>query len=185
MSPERRAELRKQVQSFWDRVAAGDLSTRDELKRYFDACPEQFVELFGGDLAGRVVEMIIDRVVGQDLAQREAILRKTEEHRKALAGAYPTTIEALLAERCSLLHLAAYEADFFQYRNMDMRSSKKAEFHERRRDRANRRYLAALKALALVKEKLTATEERRARAARDEVSRFRVGSGPDRMVSVN
>jgi hypothetical protein len=133
----------------------------------------------------RVVEAILDQVAGQDLGQREAILRKTEKHRGALAGAFPSAIESLLAERCAVLHLAAHEADLFQYHNMDMLSSKKAEFHEKRRDRAHRRFLSALKTLALVKEKLGATEERRERAARGQVPRFRVGSESDRMASVN
>jgi hypothetical protein len=155
------------------------------LKKHFDAAPEQFITLFRGDMAERVVEAILDRVAGPNLGEREADLRKVEECRTALAGALPSAIEALLAERCAVLYLAANEADLFQYRNMDMLSSKKAEFHERRRDRANRRYLAGLRTLALVKEKLAAAEKRKARAARGKVPRFRVGSESDRMASVN
>jgi hypothetical protein len=185
MTTERRTELVRQLQGFWDRVAIGYPATRDLLKKHFDMAPEQFISMFRGDMAERVIEAILDRVAGQDLGQREAILRKTEEHRGALAGPFPSAIEALLAERCAVLHLAAHEADLFQYRNMDRLSSKKADFHERRRDRANRRYLSALKALTLVKEKLAAVEERKARAARGEGSRFRVGSESDRMASVN
>jgi hypothetical protein len=185
MNAELRAKLVGQVQDFWRRVAVGDPSTRDILKEFADASPQKFVEMFRGDLARRVIDAILDRVAGQDLGQREAIRRKTEEHREALAGPFASAIESLLAERCAVLHLAAYEADLFQYRNMDMLSSKKAEFHERRRDRANRRYLSALKALALVKEKLAAAEERKARAARSKAPRFRVGSESDRMASVN
>jgi hypothetical protein len=141
--------------------------------------------MFRGDMAERVVEAILDRVAGQDLGQREAILRKTEEHRGALAGPFPSAIEALLAERCAVLHLAAFEADLFQYRNMDMLSSKKADFHERRRDPANRRYLSALRSLASIKEKLAAAEERRGRAARGKVRRFQVVAASDRIASVN
>jgi hypothetical protein len=130
LTREQRAELVGQVQDFWRRVAVGDPTTRDILKTFLDAAPEQFVSMFRGDMAKRVVEAILDRVAGQDLGQREAILRKVEECRETLAGAFPSTIESLLAERCAVLHLAAHEADLFQYRNMDMLSSKKADFHE-------------------------------------------------------
>jgi hypothetical protein len=185
MTAERRAELVGQVQDFWRRVAVGDPSTRDMLKEFADASPQKFVEMFRGDVARRVIDAILDRVAGQDLGQRQAILTRTEEHGEALAGAFPTAIESLLAERAAVLHLAAYEADLFQYCNMDMLSSKKADFHERRRDRANRRYLSALKSLAMVQERLRLAEARRERTARDEVTRFRVGSGSDRLAAVN
>jgi hypothetical protein len=185
MTTETRAELTKRIEGFWRQVAEGDPAALEMLKRHFDAAPEVYTTLFRGDMAKRVVEAILDRVAGQHLGEREAILRKTEEHREALAGPFPSKIESLLAERCALLHLAAYEADLFQYRNMDRLSSKKADFHERRRDRANRRYLAGLRTLVLVKEKLAAAEERTARAAKAKVPRYRVGSGTDRMASVN
>src|SRR5262249_33853874 len=126
MTAERRAECLRQVQGFWDRVAAGDPTTRGLLKEFLDAAPEQFISLFHGDMAKRVIEAILDRVAGQNLGEREAVLRKVEECREALAGAFPSAIESLLAERCAVLHLAAYEADLFQYRNMDRLSSKKA-----------------------------------------------------------
>jgi hypothetical protein len=185
MTTERRADLRKQVQDFWNRVAVGDPTTRDILKTFLDAAPEQFVSLFRGDMAKRVVEAILDRVAGQDLGQREAVLRQTQQHREGLADVYPSKIEDLLAERCAVLGLAAYEADLYMYNNMERLTGKKRTFHEDRRDRANRRFLSSMKTLALVKEKMAAVEERRARAARGEISRFRVGSGSDRMASVN
>jgi hypothetical protein len=185
MTREQRAELTKQIERFWQQIAEGDPAAREMLKRHFDAAPEVYTTLFRGDMAQRVIEAILDHVAGQHLGEREAILRKVEECREALAGAFPSAIETLLAERAAVLHLAAYKADLFQYRNMDMLSSKKAEFHERRRDRANRRYLAGLRTLVLVKEKLAAAEERKARAARGKVPRFQVGSGSDRIASVN
>jgi hypothetical protein len=72
------------------------------------------------------------------------------------------------------------------YKNMEILSTKRADFHERRRDRANRRCLSALKSLALVREKLALVEERRERAARTRNGLFGAGSRLNpRMTSVN
>jgi hypothetical protein len=185
MTTERRADLRKQVQDFWNRVAIGDPATRDLLKKHFDMAPEQFISLFRGDMAMRVIDAILDRVAGQDLGQREAVLRRTQQHREGLAGVFPSKIEELLAERCAVLGLAAYEADLYMYNNMEMLTGKKRTFHEDRRDRANRRFLSSMRTLALVKEKMAVAEERSERAARGGISRFRVGSKSDGMASVN
>jgi len=81
------------------------------------------------------------------------------DDRKGLAGPVPKTIECMLAERCTVLYLADCESDLSIYRNMDVLSSKRADFNERRRDRANRRYLSSLKALALIQKMLAMADE--------------------------
>jgi hypothetical protein len=185
MTPERRKQLEREINDFWAKAAAGDPSTLDLLKRHFDMGPEFYISLFRGDLSARVVDAILDRVAGKDLRQREAIRRKAEEHRKSLAGPSPSAIESILAERCAVLHLAAHESELFVYKTMEILSTKEADFHERRRDRANRRLMSALKALALVREKLALVEERRGRVARSKMGLFGAGPGLNRMAAVN
>jgi hypothetical protein len=186
MTSKQREQFVREYNDFWNRAAAGDRSTLDQLKRHFDIAPEHYTALFRGDLAGRVVDAILDRVAGKDLRQREAIRRKVETDRKELAGPLPSPIEAILAERSAVLYMAAHEADLFMYRNMEILSTKRADFHERRRDRANRRFLLALKALTLVKEKLALAEERRERVARTRLGVFGTPSKLNsRMSSVN
>jgi hypothetical protein len=186
MTAKQREKLIRDYHAFWDRAAAGDPSTLNELKRHFDMGPEHYIALFRGDLAVRVVDAILDRVAGKDLRQREAIRRKAEELRKGLAGPSPSGSETMLAERCAVLYLAAHESDIFMYSNMEILSTKRADFHERRRDRANKRYLSAMRALALVQEKLALVEERRERAARTKMGLFGVGAKLDlRGASVN
>jgi hypothetical protein len=186
MTPEQRKQLEREINDFWARAAAGDPSTLDLLKRHFDMGPEFYISLFRGDLSARVVDAILDRLAGKDFRQREAIRRKAEEHRKDLAGPSPSAIESILAERCAVLYLAVHESDLYTYKGLDVLSVKWADFLERRRDRANRRFLSGLKALALVKEKLALVEERNQRASRGKVRRFGWGSKLDsRMASVN
>jgi hypothetical protein len=186
MTSKQREQLVRKYNDFWNRAAAGDRSTLDQLKQHFDIAPEHYTALFRGDLAGRVVDAILDRVAGKDLRQREAIRRNAEAHRKELAGPCPSPIEAILAERCAVLYLAAHEADLFMYRSMEGLSSKRADHHERRRDRANKRFMLALKALALVKEKLALAQERSERARQARLGMLRTGSRlSSRMPSVN
>jgi hypothetical protein len=186
MTAKEREKRIRELDEFWNRVAAGDPTTLDQVRRVFDISPERFMDLYRGDLAKRVTDAILDRVAGKSLWQREAIRGKTEEHRKALAGPSPSPIEAMLAERCAVLYLAAHESDIFMYSNMEILSTKRADFHERRRDRANKRYLSAMRTLAMVKEKLASAEERRERARQARLGILRTGSRlASRMPSVN
>jgi hypothetical protein len=186
MTEKQRQEFIREYNAFWDRAAAGDPSTLDVLKRHFDMGPEHYIALFRGDLSARVVDAILDRVAGKDLRQREAIRRKAEQFRKELAGPSPSAIEMILAERCAVLYLAVHESDLYAYKGLDVLSVKRADFHERRRDRANRRLLSGLKALALVKEKLALVEERKERAGRTKMGPFGIRSELNsRMATVN
>jgi hypothetical protein len=186
MTPEERANKIRELKDFWARAHAGDKTTVERLRMEFDISPDPLIALFRGDMAERVLELVLDRVAGRDLPQREAIKRKTQKHRKELAGPFPSAIESMLAERCALLYLAVHETDMVVYMNMDEMSMKLADFCERRRDRANRRLLAGLKALALVREKQSQAEERTERAARFKSGPFEVGSAFNvRMTSAN
>jgi hypothetical protein len=183
MSPEQRKAAIQRYHDFWDRAAKGDLSTLAELKRHFDAVPELYISIFRGDLAARVVEAILDRIAGKDLRQREAIRKKAEQYQRSLADRLAPPIETILAERCAVLYLAAYEADLFMYENMSELSTKRAEFHERRRDRANKRFLSALKALALMQEKVGLADPGRGFAARFKIPNLKQDSRLGRATS--
>ena len=186
MSSEQRKAAIQKYYDFWDRAAKGDLSTLAELKRHFDEVPALYVSMFRGELSVRVVDAILDRIAGKDLRQREAIRKKAEQYQRSLADNLASPIETMLAERCAVLCLAAYEADIFMYEHMSELSTKRAEFHERRRDRASRRLLSALKALAFVREKARLVEDRRDERARTKHGTVGIGSKLDlRLATLN
>src|SRR5262245_66143189 len=70
--------------------------------------------------------------------------------RAELAGANPTPIERLLVERIVACWLQVQDADarYAQAKNLSLAWG---EYYQRRMDRAHRRYLSAVKALALVR----------------------------------
>jgi hypothetical protein len=88
--------------------------------------------------------------VGKNLLFKEATERKMARLRREVAGADPTPLEHLLADRVALCWLALHDAEirFAQSRDLTI---KQADFWQKRIDCAHRRYLSAIKTLATVR----------------------------------
>jgi hypothetical protein len=111
----------------------------------------KLVDMLGGDLAREAERSLIDKATGTNLAFREALQRKLELLRAELAGSSPTPVERLLAERIAACWLHLHHAEIrLAQREHDLTLAQ-AEYHQRCRDRAHKRYLSALKALAQVR----------------------------------
>jgi hypothetical protein len=108
------------------------------------------VDLCGGDLARLSQRTLIAKFSGKNLAFREALLRKLDVLRAELAGPEPTPVERLLAERVvsCWLHLHHLEQIYSQ---KDSMSLELGDYYQRSIDRAHKRCLAAVKALAVVR----------------------------------
>jgi hypothetical protein len=110
------------------------------------------VEGLGGDLARQAELAFAHRAAGKDLRFREALLRKADLLRAELAGPSPTPVERLLAERVVACWLQVHDADFRYAQSRGEPSGRASEgCHQRRMDGAHRRYLSALRTLALVR----------------------------------
>ena len=108
------------------------------------------VDLLGGDLARQAEDSLIAVAAGKNLAFKEALRRKRELMRAELAGANPTPVERLLAERVVACWLQVQDADvrYAQAKNLSLEWGK---YYQQRMDRAHKRYLSAIKALAVVR----------------------------------
>src|SRR5262249_18691992 len=71
--------------------------------------------------------------------------------RAELLGSDPTPVERLLVERVVACWLQVQDAEVRFAQAQGNLSIKQADYYQRRMDGANKRYLAALKALALVR----------------------------------
>ena len=131
----------------------GNRPAATRLRELFLRHGEQLVALAGGDLADRVRQVLIRRAVPSDAAlERAAFVQRLERIREELAGPAPTPIERLLAERAAVCWLDAYLADLLVAgRFGDELAGTEAANLDRYRDRAHRRYLAALKTLSQVR----------------------------------
>jgi hypothetical protein len=154
MSAKERTELERQIGELWTKSAAGDPSVYDQIKRMFDAAPAALAKAYGGDMASLLEEKLISRVAGKDLLQREALSRKIAEVRAGLAGPEPTVIELLLAESAALCWFEAYEADLGFFLMEPAVGAEERDYYDRRRGRAHHRFLQAVKALAVVRQKM-------------------------------
>jgi hypothetical protein len=117
----------------------------EEVRREFEAGNvSELIERYRGDMAADAIEAIVSRIT-DDLARREALRRHAAKIRDELAGPAPTPIERILAQRVALCYLDAYHSDILAQSHFNIREG---ELCQRRQDRAQRRYLQAVKALA-------------------------------------
>jgi len=126
---------------------AGDPRALAQLRAVLDGTPALWEQV--GDL-GRQAELALVRTAaGSNAVAKEAITRRLDAVRRDAAGPHPTALERLLADRVALgwLGLAVAEGQYHQALEQRLDRSED-DFHQRRVERAQRRYLGAIKALA-------------------------------------
>jgi hypothetical protein len=136
-----------QVQAFLDRAHNGDETTLPVLREMLQV--PAIVE-HCGNLAAHVEDTLIRKLAGQDLAVREGLRRKLESLRAELGGPTATPLERLLVERIAAcwLHLNHLETN---YVGMDKMPLELATYYQRSISAAHKRYLSAIKTLAVVR----------------------------------
>ena len=142
------AELRELA----DVARAGGSAALKVLRDLFDRDPDRLIRLAGGDAAEAVRDILPDRAFAKgDVLGREARLRRVDQIRDDLAGPSPTPIEQRLAVRASICWLDCYTADELSLRRGDDPDGPGADHLDRHRDRARKRFISALKGLAVVR----------------------------------
>jgi hypothetical protein len=172
-----RIKSERRIQDLWNRIASGDPSAYRHVKLAFDGAPDESIEAGGGNLAARVVEGLTDRLAGKHLYRREAITRKLAKVRADFEGPNPSPGERLLAERAAVCWLATYEADLTCMNRIELTDVKLANFYEKRRERAQRRFESAMRALAVLRRLALPTVRGRAAGVK---SKARSKAGGDR-----
>ena len=99
---------------------------------------------YRADMAQNAVEMLISNII-DDSYTRECLRLKVGRLQHELAGAAPSPIEKILAGRVAVCYLDTYYSDMLADSNCDLVAG---DLTQRRQDRAQRRYLQAVKALA-------------------------------------
>jgi hypothetical protein len=108
------------------------------------------VDLLGGDLARQAQLSLVHKISGENLLLREALCRKLDLLRADLAGVSPTPLERLLADRVAAcwLHLHHLEIVYAQKETVTIQLG---TYYQRCLSAAQKRYLAAVKTLAVVR----------------------------------
>ena len=137
----------EQLQDFLGRAHKGDEATLPVLREMLQV--PAIVE-HCGNLAAHVEDTLVGKLAGQDLAVREGLRRKLASLRAELGGPAPTPLERLLVERivACWLHLHHLETN---YVGMDKMPLELATYYQRSLSAAQKRYLSAIKTLAVVR----------------------------------
>jgi hypothetical protein len=109
------------------------------------------VDQLGGDLGRQAEYALIRMAAGDNVACEQALIRKLKLLRDELAGPNPTALERLLVDRVAACWLQVQHADTLYAQQMDSLSQEWGDYYQRRMDRAHKRYLSAIKTLALVR----------------------------------
>jgi hypothetical protein len=150
---ESRAELESAARGDLDailaRLARGDRSALPAFRALVDRCPDAFR---GDDLARQVEEQNIALLAGKDLALPELLGQRLAALRASLGGPDPSPLERLLVERIALNWLYLHRVELAASQS-DREAATLAfrEYQQRRVERAHRRYLASIVALAKVR----------------------------------
>lgn len=131
-----------------DQAEKGDRSALPRVRELLDEFPSMVDEL--GDLTQIAQGVMLSKIVGESVLIREAQERKLVALTEQIAGPAPSILEKLLADQIVLCwqHVRYAESDYAQARDYTFKAG---DYYERYIDRAQRRYLAAIKTLAQVR----------------------------------
>ena len=135
-------------QEILDRARQGDRKVLPQIRKILDDAPDIARGL--GNLEDHTREVMFDRTAGKDLVRREAQSRFLDDLKAQIAGSSPTVLEALLASQIVLCwqHLRYAETIFAQARDYTLAQE---DSYQKHIDRAQKRYLNAIKTLAQVR----------------------------------
>ena len=109
-----------------------------------------YVDALGGNLAKQAQFTLINKFSGQNLLYKESLTRKLDLLRNELAGNSPTPLELLLVERIISCWLHLHHLEVI-YAGKESMSLELGSYYQRSISSAQKRYLAAIKTLALVR----------------------------------
>jgi hypothetical protein len=118
------------------------------IRQLFDDNPELWRRY--GDVARRAELELADLIAGGDVALKEAVLRHAEEQKAELTGPGASPLEKVLASNIAASWLEDCHARLASARARAAPLAQ-ADFYQRRQDQAQRRLIAGLKMLALIR----------------------------------
>jgi len=133
------------------RAEQGEETALAGIREMFDREPSLCNAL--GDLACLAEESLITVASGDNPLTKESLQYKLRGLKEELAGTSPTPVERMLVERVTAcwLQLYYFETLYAQGLGDGGVTQQWSEYHQRRIDRAQRRYLSAIKALVQVR----------------------------------
>lgn len=131
------------------RAQQGDATALGPLRELLKEMP-YLVDALQGNLVSLIESRYAEKLGSKNLAFMEALKRKVQTIRDDLEGPEPTPIEKMLIDRIAVCWLHLQHAELV-YALKEGRTIHQADYQQKRIDRAHRRFISALKALATVR----------------------------------
>jgi hypothetical protein len=134
-----------------DKAQGGDEDAAIDIRRVLDGTPDLAWFFVKGP--GKVAESVLVGEItrDEDLATKELFKHQLESMRIEVAGQNPSPLERLLAERVVATWLEVQLYSGLYAMKMKSGTMSEDEFRQRRLDRAHRRHLSAIRALAQIR----------------------------------
>jgi len=139
----------KEFLALLKRAEQGDESAMPAIREAMKGSPGLWEQI--GDLAASAERSLLQVIGGDNLYVREGVQRHLRRLRGDLLGSGSSPLERLLVERIAACWLQLQYADAIYAQNMKDMGIPWSEHHQRRIDRAHRRFLSAIKTLATVR----------------------------------
>jgi hypothetical protein len=133
------------------RAHRGDPAVLPQLQELLDGRPDLWG--WAGDLAAHARESLLGLAAGNSLLVRESIRRKMDELAAGLAESIDSPVERLLIDRVVLCWVQVHLADLDAVA-LDQGAAPRAAHARQRQNAAQKRYVQAIKALAVVRRML-------------------------------
>ena len=140
---------RKRMEALIKRAEKGDEKAMAELRPFLKDMPATLD--YYGELAEHAQRSLIKNMSGDNLLFQTGVQHRLDDMRVQLSGMSPTPLENLLIERILTCWLETQYYDALHAQNMKEASVKTGEYLQRRQDRAHRRFLSAVKTLAVIR----------------------------------
>ncbi len=131
------------------RANEGEGTALLELRALCEGHPELWAGL--GNLAAQAQAALVRAIAGPNDVVAEAVGREAAALRRELAGPDTSPLERLLVGRIVACWLQLHYAEARYAQNLGSLTMAQGDYHQRTIERAQRRYLAAIKALAQVR----------------------------------
>jgi hypothetical protein len=147
---ERRTTIGK-LRTLIDKAQGGDEDAALDIRNVLDSTPDLAWLFVKGP--GKLAESaLLDAFIkDDDLATKELLKHQLESMRIEVAGKYPSPLERLLAERVVATWLEVQLFSGLYATGMKSGTMRQDEFRHKRLDRAHKRHLSAIRALAQVR----------------------------------
>jgi hypothetical protein len=140
---------RKALRDVIERAQDGDKSVLPALQRALKEEPK--ISGIFVDLASSLESSLVRKMANGDLMVEECVPHNLKEMKKELAGDDPLPLEKLLVERIAVCWLELQYFEILYAQNMGNISIVQSEHHQKRLDKAHKRYLSSIRTLAQIR----------------------------------